>query len=166
MAINYIEKGIGLHNAITESGNWLVQVDGVWVSSDDTAVQAIIDGYTLDQAKSAKCAEVVSKATDIFNRAIAGYSPGELAGWPILRAEAVAYNADSTAAVPAITCEAGIRGMSVADLVSKVTTNATRYDQLRAQIAGNSGKHRDAITSLSDFAAVVAYDYSTGWPGE
>ena len=43
--INYIEKGQGLHSAITEAGHWLMQVDGQWESSDDVAVQAIIDSY-------------------------------------------------------------------------------------------------------------------------
>lgn len=44
--INYIEKGEGLHIAIAEAGYFLGQNDkGEWVSSDDTAVQAIIDSY-------------------------------------------------------------------------------------------------------------------------
>lgn len=45
MAINYIEKGFGLHEAIAEAGHTLVQRDGVWVSSNDQAVQAIIDAF-------------------------------------------------------------------------------------------------------------------------
>jgi len=43
--IEYIEKGIGLHDAIAAAGHWLRQIDGEWRSSDDTAVQAIIDAY-------------------------------------------------------------------------------------------------------------------------
>lgn len=43
--INYTEKGIGLHDAVAAAGHWLAQVDGVWVSSDDVAVQAIIDAF-------------------------------------------------------------------------------------------------------------------------
>ncbi|MBK5945959.1 hypothetical protein CCR83_05700 [Rhodobacter veldkampii DSM 11550] len=45
MSIKYTEHGIGLHDAIEAAGHWLRQVDGVWQSSDDAAVQAIIDGY-------------------------------------------------------------------------------------------------------------------------
>lgn len=52
--ITYIEKGHGLHAAITSAGHWLVQVDGVWQSSDDIAVQQIIDTYDpLPQVQSA-----------------------------------------------------------------------------------------------------------------
>jgi hypothetical protein len=46
--INYIEKGIGLHNMIEESGHTLSNLDGVWVSDDDVVVQGIIDAYTPD----------------------------------------------------------------------------------------------------------------------
>lgn len=43
--ITYTEKA-GLHQAVNAAGHWLEQRDGVWRSSDDTAVQAIIDAYT------------------------------------------------------------------------------------------------------------------------
>jgi hypothetical protein len=43
--INYIEKGYGLHEEIERQGHTLAQIDGVWVSSDDKAVQSIIDNY-------------------------------------------------------------------------------------------------------------------------
>lgn len=43
--INYTEKGEGLHRAIADAGHWLYRKDGVWLASDDAAVQAIIDGF-------------------------------------------------------------------------------------------------------------------------
>ena len=45
MAINYIEKGLGLHAAIAAAGHNLWQVNQVWMSSNDAAVQAIINSY-------------------------------------------------------------------------------------------------------------------------
>lgn len=45
MALNYSDKGIGLIEAIEQSGYSIMRLDGVWVSSDDAAVQAIIDAY-------------------------------------------------------------------------------------------------------------------------
>lgn len=164
MAINYTEKGAGLHKAIADAGHFLYWQDGAWVASDEAAVQSIIDGYTLDKAKSARCAEVVALAGDYFKRATASVTPEEMAGWPILRSEALAYNADQTASCPAMTAEAQNRGCTVATLAAKVTANMNYFDPLRAQIAGNSGKHRDAINALADFASVASYDYSTGWP--
>lgn len=46
MTIIYTEKGEGLHQAVRAAGHWLSEVDGVWRSDDDAAVQAIIDNYT------------------------------------------------------------------------------------------------------------------------
>ena len=43
--IEYIEKGIGLHEAIGNAGHRLQQIDGVWVSDNDVVVQTIIDAY-------------------------------------------------------------------------------------------------------------------------
>ena len=43
--ITYTEKGYGLHAAIRDAGFFLKKRDGVWISSDDVAVQAIIDNY-------------------------------------------------------------------------------------------------------------------------
>lgn len=163
--IAYTEKGYGLHLAIAAAGHALHQVDNEWIASDDAAVQVIIDGYTLDQAKAYVCNQVITLATEKFNQAIAGYSPGELAGWAILRAEATAYMTDPATATPSILAEAQMRGCTVAQLVLKVLANVQYYDGLRAQIAGTSGKHRDAITSLPDFASVLSYDFSAGWPG-
>lgn len=45
MAINYIEKGPGLRQVVLAQGHQLYQLDGIWKSSDDVAVQAIIDSY-------------------------------------------------------------------------------------------------------------------------
>ncbi len=64
MAINYIEKGSGLHAAITAAGHWLRQVDGgVWISDNDAVVQAIIDAYNaLPDAKITKVNEIKAEA--------------------------------------------------------------------------------------------------------
>lgn len=162
--IVYIEKGAGLHKAIEAAGHTMVQCDRVWVSSDDVAVQAIIDGYTIAQAQTAKCAEVIALATSKFDKAIESYSRGELSRWPTLRDEADAYAANPAAAVPRISSEAAVRGITVDALAAKVRSNAVQFDGLGDQIAGTSGKHRDAIGVLIDFASVAAYDFSTGWP--
>lgn len=164
MTINYVEKGAGLHVAITRAGHWIREENGAWVSSNDVAVQAIIDGYTLADAKAHKAAEIIAFAKTQFDKTIAGISAGEMAGWPILRAEAIAYGVSGNEAdCPSIVQEAADRGITVAALVAKVNANAAYFNMLRAKISGTSGKHRDAVNVLTTFAAVAAYDYSTGW---
>jgi hypothetical protein len=162
--IRYTEKGAGLHAAIAAAGLLLREENGVWVSSDDAAVQAVIDGYTLDKAKATVSALVNDYAKTVFDKAVAGTSAAEMAGWPILRAEAIAYNANAAASCPAMTAEAAQRGITLAALAVKVTGNANHFDGLRAAVAGNSGKHRDALAALTTFDAVLAYDFRTGWP--
>lgn len=64
MAINYIEKGSWLHNEIAAQGYLLKQIDGVWVSNNEVAVQAIIDAFDpLPYAKADKINEIKVEAT-------------------------------------------------------------------------------------------------------
>jgi hypothetical protein len=169
--IKYIDKP-GLDAVLQRAGFTVVEshlgfhaVRGSAESMEiDAAAQALIDGYSLDQAKAEKCNAVIEKARGYFERATATVAPAEMAGWPILRAEAMAYNADSTASCPAMTTEAQMRGCTVRELAAKVSGNTQRFDALRAAIAGNSGKHRDAVMALLTFAEVAAYDISSGWP--
>lgn len=165
MSIIYTEKGYGLHEAIRAAGHWLEQRDGVWISSNDTAVQAIIDAYTLDDAKASCCLGVEAKSRAVFDAAVSMYSSAEMSRWPILRAEALAYRANSAADVPSIAAEAVVRGCDVATLVGKILANAAQFNDLAAQIAGTSGRHRDVIRALDTFAKVAAYDFSADWPG-
>lgn len=163
--ISYTEKGYGLHEAIRQAGHWLVQTDGVWSSSDDLAVQAIIDAYTLDAAKAAKSLEVSLLAKALRDRVTATIAQGEMASWSIKRAEAAEYGElGEAAACPCLRSEAAARGIPLAQLVAKVNGNAARFVGLEAHIGGADGRHRDAIAALQTFEAVAAYDYSTGWP--
>lgn len=57
--INYTEKGQGLHAAIRAAGHSLREENGVWISSDDATVQALIDGYDpLPAIKADRNAEI------------------------------------------------------------------------------------------------------------
>lgn len=163
--ITYTEKGAGLHDAIQRAGHWLVETADGWQSSDDVAVQAIIDGYTLDQCKADVRAGIERHARELFDKAVAGVSPAEMAGWPILRAEAKIYaQTGSESDCPAIAFEAQMRGVTVQALAAKVQANTVKFDSLRAVIAGVSGKHRDAISAMTTFEQVLSYDYATDWP--
>jgi hypothetical protein len=165
MAINYTEKGAGLHDAIAAAGHWLAQIDGVWQSSDAAAVQAIIDDYTLDRAKDAKCRQVLAHAKALRDAVVAQASAGEMASWPIKRAEALRYGTEGGSGnYPLLSQEATERGITLAALVAKVNVNAARFSMAEAAIGGADGRHRDAIMALPDFDAVARYDFSIGWP--
>jgi hypothetical protein len=156
MAIYYAEKGAGLHAAIFAAGHSLWQVGMQWMSSDS---------YTLDQAKAEKCALVLAHAAALRDKVIEMVSPGEMAAWPIKRAEADAFSADAaTAKCPMLEKEALRRGISLLELVAKVLANAARFEYAETAIGGTDGAHRDAINKLATFEAVASYNYLTGWP--
>jgi hypothetical protein len=57
--INYVEKGTELHQAIRQVGYWLKEENGIWISSDDVAVQQIIDSFNpIPSRQDAKWEEI------------------------------------------------------------------------------------------------------------
>lgn len=163
--ITYTEKGLGMHAAVAQAGHWIKQVNGQWMADDAAAVQAIIDGYSLAQAIGHRQTECLAIAKGLRDKAISGVSAGEMAGWPIKLAEARAFAADPVGAnTPMLAAEAAARGVTVAELVSKVGGNSTRFAALEAAIGGTDGRHRDALARLTTFDAVAAYDLTAGWP--
>jgi CheY-like chemotaxis protein len=163
--IIYTEKGYGQHEEVRKAGHWLRQENGVWVSSNDAAVQLVLDGYTVAKEKSRVATAITALAKKKFDAAIADMSAGEMAGWSMLKSEADKWNISKLDSdCPSIAAEATNRGITVAALVAKVISNSNMFNGLRASIAGASGKHRDAVNALPDtFAAVAAYDYQVGW---
>lgn len=153
----------GLFAAIAAAGHACIIRNGQPVSSDDVAVQAIIDGYTLDDARSEIAARIDAMAKDKRDRVVASISPAEMASWSIKRAEAAAYDGTDTSA-PFLAAEAAARGVPTAVLVEKVIQKGAMLSSLEAAISGTSGRHGDAVKALGTFEAIAAYDYSTGWP--
>ena len=154
-----------LQERIRASGQWVAEVDGVWQASSDVDVQAIIDAFDVAALANARSAKVEALATAKRNAVVAPYSPGEMASWPIKRAEALAYQASGNSAdAPNLSVEASARGMALSTLVGKVLQDAARFAGIEAAIAGTSGRHRDAIKAMTTHEQIMAYDYTTDWP--
>jgi hypothetical protein len=176
--ISYVEKGIGQHDAIYAAGHtfvWgavstpgMVLVDvsngATALVDDEAAVQAVMDAYPLSSTQSEVSARIDAHAAALREKVTAGIAPAEMSSWPIKRSEALAYQADPTAVTPFLSAEAAARGVTVDAIAARVAANSTALSALEAAIAGNAGKHRDAIKLLTAFADVLAYDWSTGWP--
>ncbi len=167
--INYTEKGFGLHQAIAAAGYTLAQHNGIWESNNDAAVQPIIDGYTMTNVANDIKAQIDLHAAALRQKVTATVSPAEMASWPIKRAEAEAYQANNAASTPFLSAESTARGITLAALAALILNNATTLQSMEAQIAGNSGKHRDALTAIAadttkTFSSLLTYDWSMGWP--
>lgn len=129
------------------------------------AAQSIVDALTLDQVKAELKANISAHAKALRDTAVSGISPGEMASWAIKVLEATKYAATGNAAdAPMLSAEAQARGITLSELVGKVSGNSQRLSTLEAVIGGVDGKHRDAVAALTSFEAVAAYDFSTGWP--
>lgn len=156
--IKWTPKGEGLVKAIADAGHWVYVEDGVYITSDDDAVQAIIDSYPLSAQIDEKCAEVEAYAAKLLDAAAMGKSALQLAYEPIKKIEADALAKGGAA--PTLAAEAAARGITVEELAAKVLSKS----DTQAQIVGVAGKHKDAIRALTTFEDVRAYDYSVGWP--
>ena len=170
-----ISNKAGLMDAVNAAGycvhqrdNDLIGVrlaDGATGQAIDDAVMAIDAEYPLTSAANVVCRQIDVLATAKRNLVVAPYSPGEMASWPIKRAEALAYQASGNAAdAPNLGNEATARCITLAALVAKVLADAARFAGVESAIAGTSGKHRDAVSALTTHADIMAYDYTTGWP--
>lgn len=153
----------GLFAAIAAAGHSCIIRNGQPVSSDDVAVQAIIDGYTLADARAEITARIDALAKAKRDAVVASISPAEMASWSIKRAEAAAYDG-TDASAPFLAAEASARGVTTAALVNKVTEKGAMLSGLEAAISGTSGRHGDAVKALVTFESIAAYDYSSGWP--
>ena len=161
----YNKRCVELLDVIVSNGYCVEEIDGVLTSSNDLAVQSIIDNFTLQELKDRRCTYVDKLATDKRNKVIAPYSPGEMAAWPIKRAEALAYQSSGNPSdAPNLSVEAASRGMSLQTLVTKVLNDAARFNWIEAHIAGTSGRHRDAIRLCQTHEEIMNYNYNTGWP--
>ena len=162
--INYTDKGFGLNDAIIAAGHYAIPVNGVWHTSNDIAVQAIIDGYTLQQAK-----DHIKKLIDLYsaslrNALVAGISPGEMASWAIKRTEAnlVGFSLNP-ADTKTLSDEAFHSGETVAAIALRVKANATSYLTSESFYSGRGRFHKNAVQALLTFPAVNNYNWSTGW---
>lgn len=139
--------------------------DGATGEDVDNAIMQIDSSYSITACADYVCKIIDEIATNKRNKVIAPYSPGEMAAWPIKRAEALAYQASGNATdAPNLNAEATARGMPLPTLVNKVLSDAARFSWIEAHIAGTSGKHRNAIRNCQTIEEITSYNYNTGWP--
>lgn len=150
----------------------ILQRLGAWGGLGDPAreadAQAIIDAYTVAEAKAWLKTQVADRARDVQDAFIAArcYSVGEAASWPVKLSQARAYQASGKPTdAPMLQAESAASGRTLADVASRVLNNGDAFSAFTAQCAGNRQKHQDAIDALTTFEQVATYDYSTGWPG-
>lgn len=160
--ITYIEKGLGLHEAIKSAGHWLMQIDGAWQSSDDVAVQQIIDTYDpLPQVQAAMWKEIQTER-----------EARKMAGLP-LSGKRFHSDADSRIqqlglAMLGANIPVGLQWKTMDGSFVEMTPTLAQQifigtAQRDTAIFAAAEAHRAAMIALS-WQDAEQYDYSQAWP--
>lgn len=155
--INYIEKGKSLHEAIEAAGQTLIQVDRIWISSDDTIVQAIIDSHNplpIEQERAK--IRIVAEAEEAVSSLTSRYPRFEIDTFPYQRAEALAFQADSNAVTPIIDKIAERRGKTRTQVASRILAKVAQFEALTSDYVGHRHKLEDDIDSETDWTKLKA----------
>lgn len=162
MMINYTEKGQGLHGAIIAAGHWLMQVDGNWESSNDAAVQAIIDSYD----------PLPKVQQSMWNAIQAERERRKLQGVPIAGKR---YHSDADSRIQQLglammgaSIPAGLQWKTMDGSFVEMTPTLAQQifsgtAQRDASIFQSAEVHRAAMMQLT-WQEAESYDYSQGWP--
>lgn len=155
--ITYTEKGYGLHQAIAAAGHSLSQVDGVWIASDEAAVQAIIDAFdplppARDEARIA-----IDEAAERARLRYITPGAGQAATYQIKEAQARQYLADGTVGI-LLRLEAQATGASVAEVSALIVATAEQWIGLAALIEARRMGAKAAVGAEIDWrqCAVIA----------
>ena len=130
--------------------------DGKLLGSDANGRPIWVDipPLSLGDANAAKSKQINDEAQKFINENMPSYPSFEMLTFAKQEAEARAYLADNTIATPVLTPIATERGLTVADLATKVVAKADAFTALTASVAGQRQKYQDELT--------VAYNGGNG----
>jgi len=144
--INYIEKGIGLHDFLAKEGVQIEQLQsGEWVSTaSDERTNNLIASYNPWPAEKAK---KIAEATAWFESAVAQLTAGttqtERDSWSVQVNEAYGVRPISMLA-----SMAAARGIEVGTLVEKVKRKAELFAEYYGAIQGKRDAIEDKINAF------------------
>lgn len=161
MAINYVEKGSGLHKAIFAAGHTLVRRNNEWVASDESAVQAIIDAYDpLPAARAEAKARVAAQIQASLDFITSQYQEFEKLTFAQQRLEARAWEANNSAATPGIDLIATNEGISREAALASALAKTITYENLAFQKIGIRKALTVQIDAASTLESINAINYT------
>jgi hypothetical protein len=170
--INYTEKGAGLHDAIHRAGHWLRQENGAWLSSDDAAVQAIIDGYDPVITSRADLSATIKVERERRQQAGLSYLfPDGATGTIQTRDEQDLLNINGQVTAALVLSAQGYTAPMLAFRDSENVTHAMTPAQMIAM--GMAASQFVSATYAAKWAhdeaikqwdGIAAYNVATGWP--
>jgi hypothetical protein len=115
---------------------------------------------TLEEAVTAKLAEVMGRYSSAFAPVEAVYPAAEREGWPVQEAEARAHVADPAADTPVLSAlvQLRARGETVAELAQKVLANAAQWRNVYAYLTGQQQRMYAEVTALAAQDGITGAD--------
>lgn len=165
MTINYIEKSKFMHSFISEQGHTLQNLDGVWVSDNDDAVQAIIESFNPLPLLQKEYVDLVNKAAGETRVKYVTNVPFQEAAYQMKEADTRRYKADGYPAdltlYPFTAFEADATGLTPTQAADLVISQADQWMFLSAMIEGLRRKATVSIEAVTDWqqVSVVAQSY-------
>jgi len=101
-------------------------------------------------AMAAKLRDINTSCESEIAAISAGYPASEVLSWQKQEAEARAYTADAEAVTPLLDSLVATRGISKAELASRVITKADLFAQLSGAIIGKRQGLEDQLDAISD----------------
>ena len=149
--INYIEKGFGLHEYLLKNGCHLEQnQDGTWVSNlpDDITNELITDYNPWIIEKAKKLVEIDEVFQKTIDSLTSGWPEGEIKTWERQEKEALLLQSNPTAATPFLATVASQRGITVAELATRVIRDSIAFSNASAYYVGLRHKARQLVQAL------------------
>lgn len=152
--INYIEKGDGLHEAIKAAGHSLQQINGVWMSSNDDEVQAIIDSYDPIPDLQEKAKSRIIETANLAMKALEDeYPEFEKRTWPMQREDVINWRNSgysAGAATPTIDAIALQRGQDRIEVLQRAEIKVNAYKDLSCKWAGERQRLDKLVEQSAD----------------
>lgn len=144
--ITYNSKYSGLIEEVARQGYSLMSINGVWTSSDDEAVQAIIDSFDeVEFTRTQARARIVTQSQSYMQQIESEYPSFERATWSTQKAEIEVWSLDNSSLTPFLDIIAIARGMDRVTLLNRTLSKVIAYNAQAAFLAGKRQKLEDLI---------------------
>jgi hypothetical protein len=150
--INFQDKGFGLFLFLEKQGVFLEELDGKWsANAPDDLVSQLIDEYNpWPKEKAAKFSEIDVDFQHHIDSLTAGWPEGEIKTWERQEKEAIALQSNSAAPTPFLATVANQRGITVAELATRVIRDSIAFSNASAYYVGLRHKARQRVQALPD----------------
>lgn len=158
MSIVYKEHGYNLHREISNLGYSLIQIDGVWISSNDAEVQKIIDNYDPLPVAKKENVNLVNKAAGEARTRYVTDIPFQEGAYQMKEVDVRQYKADGypddLTMYPHTAAESSATGLSPKDAADAIILQADKWILLSCEIERLRRKAIVEINSVVELSQV------------